>query len=193
MKTNSRSVQVDNGDLESKIALREHFLEKYHKGTHTKVLDCCAGQQQIWKRLRAKYDVDYLVLDKKEIPGTLKIDSIVYLEAGHGIAFDIIDVDTYGLPYRHFSKAVQHLNKPTTFFGTVNANGMTKPQAEETAALGITCKVPDVLIREAATDLFGEILGAIMHPHVIEYAALIVATRHTSMRTKYVGVRVVPR
>jgi hypothetical protein len=193
MKKARADKQLDNTNFESKIVLREHFLEKYHKGTRPKVLDCCAGQQKIWKRLRSRYDVDYLGCDTKVIPGTLHVDSAIYLNSGNGATFDVIDIDTYGCPFRHLEAAAPHVKKPTTFFVTYGHNGMTTPQAAELKALGITFKAPQSLVRMASTELLGELLASLLLPNVIEYAAETEGGKgRATTFVRYIGLRVVP-
>jgi hypothetical protein len=70
--------KTDNKSLAIKLSLRGEFLRKYHPGMFS-VLDCCEGGRQLWKRLMAGRDVEYVGLNAKRERGRLAIDSARFL------------------------------------------------------------------------------------------------------------------
>jgi hypothetical protein len=111
--------KTDNHDPIAKLALRRYFLEKYHNDGSARVLDCCMGSGLLWKSLRLDHPVaKYVGLDVKPKKGRLKIDSVRYLDAG-GWDHDVIDIDTYGSPWKHWFAVLAHVSQPTTVFLTI--------------------------------------------------------------------------
>lgn len=115
----------DNSKLFSKLKLRRHFLNMYHRGdSHPRVLDCCQGSGVIWDTLRKEFDIgNYLGVDLKAKTGRLTIDSKKLLTSDT-LNYDIIDVDVYGQPWEHYEAALPHIKKPTTFFLTLGSAGV---------------------------------------------------------------------
>jgi len=110
--------QTDNSALRAKLALRRHFLENYH-GKPARVLDCCQGQGVLWRQLRTEFDVAlYWGIDLKAKPGRLRLDSAQLL-AQNGLAYNVIDIDTYGSPWRHWLALLPHVRTATTVFLTI--------------------------------------------------------------------------
>jgi hypothetical protein len=159
-------------------------------------LDCCAGEQKIWKELRKTCECSYLGIDKKEIKGTLKMDSVKYLQRGHGAAFDIIDIDTYGCPFRHLAAVVRYIRKPTTVFLTFGLKGVGSINGEALTALGINFPVPRAIAAELSEKLLGDVIVGIVHPHTIEYMTEAPCgsseNRDRGRFTRYVGLRIIP-
>jgi len=113
------SQKTDNHDPRAKLNLRRYFLEKYHRDGHGRVLDCCMGSGFIWRELQREWKVaSYVGLDVKPKKGRLKIDSARYLEAG-GWDHDIIDIDTYGAPWKHWVAMLEHMGTSATAFLTI--------------------------------------------------------------------------
>ena len=113
------SRKTDNHDPRAKLNLRRYFLEKYHRDGSARVLDCCMGAGFIWRELRREWKVaEYLGLDVKPKKGRLKIDSARYLEAG-GWSHDMIDIDTYGSPWRHWFGVLRFAPDVCTVFLTI--------------------------------------------------------------------------
>jgi len=92
-------VQTDNSFLDDKIALRFNHLSKNKK---LLVLDCYAGNSLIWHEIINKYkDIEYLPIDKKNNKQIqLKGDNVKFLNGLNLNKFNIIDLDTYGVPYK---------------------------------------------------------------------------------------------
>lgn len=113
----SSGTKTDNAFLSSKLALRRHFLKKYHADARPYVLDCCMGNGVIWSELRQEFGFDYWGVDVKPKKGRLKIDSVRIL-AQPGWPQDVIDCDTYGSPWKHWHALLPNVVKPTTVFLT---------------------------------------------------------------------------
>jgi hypothetical protein len=114
----------DNAVLESKLALRRHFLRKYHMAQTPAVLDCCQADAAIWSTLRAEFSVRYWGVDRVAKSGRLAIDSVRLL-GQRGLPYDVIDVDTYGSPWQHWQAMLPNIVKPTTVFLTLGRMGTT--------------------------------------------------------------------
>lgn len=105
--------------MSAKLLLRRYFVDKYHQDAAPSVMDCCAGDSTIWNILRKEYNIgNYWGLDKKHIRGRHRIDSARVLEIP-GWSADIIDIDTYGSPWRHYFAMLSNLQGPVTVFLTV--------------------------------------------------------------------------
>jgi hypothetical protein len=93
--------KTDNHDPRAKLELRRYFLRKYHGDGLARVLDCCQGSGLLWGTLRQEFECEsYWGLDLKRKPGRLSIDSSRVL-AQPGWPQDVIDIDTYGSPWKH--------------------------------------------------------------------------------------------
>lgn len=110
--------KTDNGNLSAKLTLRRYFLDKYHdRNFH--VLDCCQGSGVIWNKLRSEYDLaSYWGLDVKRKPGRLRLDSARVLQQP-GWSQNVIDVDTYGSPWEHWSGILANFRDAVTVFLTI--------------------------------------------------------------------------
>ena len=111
--------KTDNSNVNAKLLLRRHFLRKYHMDEPPSVFDCCQGGGVMWSVLRKQFTVkSYWGVDLKPKPGRLKIDSVDVL-ANTGWRFDVIDVDTYGSPWRHFDQILRNGTTDCTVFLTI--------------------------------------------------------------------------
>lgn len=119
--------KTDNHNLPAKLDLRRYYLDKYHKGQPPQVLDCCQGSGVIWSNLKKEYELaSYWGLDLKPKAGRLKLDSVRVL-AQPGWPQDVIDIDAYGSPWKHWAAMLPHVTKPITVFltlGMVKFNGV---------------------------------------------------------------------
>jgi hypothetical protein len=113
-----RAEKVDNRTLDGKLMLRRHFLEKYHADTKAVVLDCCQAEGRIWGQLRGEFSVKYWGVDRVAQHGRMAIDSVRLL-AQPSLPYDVIDVDTYGSPWRHWETMLPNLVKPVSVFLTL--------------------------------------------------------------------------
>ncbi len=111
--------KTDNHNLPAKLELRRHFLRRYHAGQKPSVLDCCQGDGKIWRMLKSEFRLaHYLGFDLKERKGRLKLDSIRFLDQP-GWTADVVDIDTYGSPWKHWLALLRHCDHPVTVFLTL--------------------------------------------------------------------------
>jgi hypothetical protein len=115
--------KTDNADPRAKLDLRRYFLRKYH-AQPPHVLDCCQGDGLLWQTLRREFTLSsYWGLDLKPKKGRLTIDSVRVL-ALPGRPHDVIDVDTYGSPWKHWKAILPQVDRPTTVFLTMGQVSM---------------------------------------------------------------------
>jgi hypothetical protein len=130
--------KTDNHNQAAKLAVRRYFLRKYHGhecADMLEVLDCCQGVGTIWRALRQEFVCDtYLGVDLKPLKGRLKIDSVRLLDQA-GWKYNVIDVDTYGAPWKHWFALLRHAPHSLTVFltiGIVNIGGISSQADNET-------------------------------------------------------------
>lgn len=114
------SRKTDNANLGAKLDLRRYFLRKYHAdGQPIRVFDCCQGSGVIWRQLRKEFDVtSYWGVDLKPKAGRLTVDSQRIL-VQPGMCENVIDIDTYGSPWKHWAALLPGLNRDATVFLTI--------------------------------------------------------------------------
>lgn len=113
------SKKTDNHNPKVKFDLRRYFLSKYHIHEPPRVFDCCQGSGLLWNQLKQEYQVaSYWGVDLKPKAGRLKVDSSRILEQS-GWSFDVIDVDAYGSPWKHWSHILRNASDGVTVFLTV--------------------------------------------------------------------------
>jgi hypothetical protein len=112
--------KTDNQTIDSKLALRRYFLEKYHGDGPIKVLDCCQATGKIWLNLRKTFVLDeYWGVDVVPRKGRLKIDSTRILNQ-EGWEANIVDIDTYGSPWKHWFRLLKTApSHPVSVFLTI--------------------------------------------------------------------------
>jgi hypothetical protein len=150
-----KNSKTDNTNLRVKLELRRYFLRKYHHHTPAHVLDCCMGNGLLWKTLAREFRLaSYWGVDVKPKAGRLKIDSARIL-AQRGWTQNIIDIDTYGSPWKHWRALLPNVTQPTTIFLTFTVGSFNRLEPQLLEALGITFnrKFPFA----AVTDEFFEI------------------------------------
>ncbi|HEY7195544.1 MAG TPA: hypothetical protein VH439_17505 [Gemmatimonadales bacterium] len=184
----------DNTGWHSKLALRRHFLARYHAQQKPVVLDCCQGEARIWTTLRAEFPCTYWGVDQEKKKGRLKIDSTRLL-AQPALPYDVIDIDTYGSPWGHWRTLLPHVTKPTTVFLTLGSLKGNVPAIDHAVldALGISklkTKPPVTITWKFAETAVGACLGlALDYPlAVVEAGEALPA----SVSARYFGVRLEP-
>jgi len=186
--------RTDNANLVSKLALRRYFLRKYHDEKPPHVMDCCQGTGVIWSRLRLEFElVSYWGIDEKPRKGRLKIDSARILSQP-GWPQDVIDIDTYGSPWKHWRSLLPNLSRPTTVFLTigVGGNGIRRKigsDSLEALQLGtLTTKIPHGI--EVRLGVFAVSYCLAMG---CDYATMMeVAESPPGRNARYIGVRLEP-
>jgi hypothetical protein len=138
--------KTDNHNLRAKLDLRRYFLRKYHSNEPARVLDCCQGSGVIWRQLRREFDIgSYWGVDVKPQAGRLKIDSVRILQQP-GWTQNVIDIDTYGSPWKHWAAMLSMVNGPVTVLLTIGRGGPNRIRLgrEELCALGLPVRVHEM-------------------------------------------------
>jgi len=185
--------KTDNHDPAAKLELRRWFLREYHAVGPLDVLDCCQGSGHLWGQLRQEFQVDrYWGLDTKPKQGRLKLDSMRVL-AQPGWTQNVIDIDTYGSPWKHWLALLPNLTQPTTVFLTIGqlriGGGQVDRIALESVGIG-GLKLP-------------QSLGTKLHDFAVRYCltrcydyGLITVSAMESVsdgNARYVGIRLEKR
>lgn len=184
----------DNGNLEAKLALRRYFLQRYANDSAS-VLDCCQGQGVLWGRLRSEFNIkSYFGVDLKSKPGRIKIDSVRILDQP-GWPFTVIDVDTYGSPWRHWQALIKHLRHPATVFLTIGmvkiGGGNTSIESVMAMQIDLKSAIPTTL-KTKADERFGLTYSlATAQQHGLEIVEAV-ESKTDSRTVRYVGVRLKP-
>lgn len=181
--------KVDNANLPAKLDLRRYFLEKYHAGEPPDVLDCCQGSGVIWTALRKQFAVrTYWGLDEKPKKGRLQLDS-ARVVAQPGWTQNVVDVDTYGSPWKHWEGIMANLSRPTTVFLTIGHWGIGLTDKLVFQALGIPRKTPPSI----ATKLSRVALLYCVTRYASSVDILEIVEAESDGTARYLGVRVQPK
>lgn len=91
-----KTVLTDNSYLKEKVKLRQDTIPQ----KNIKVLSCFGGDNKIWEKVSNGYKIDVDIIDilKKDMI-YLKGDNIKYLSSMELSKYDVIDLDSYGIPY----------------------------------------------------------------------------------------------
>lgn len=187
--------KTDNGNLIAKIVLREYFLDRYHAGKETTVLDCCEGDGVIWGRLSDGRDCRRFGLDLKPSPGRLRMDSRRFLLSGN-VAYDVVDIDTYGSPWGHWTNLLPRVMRPMTVFLTCGLVQIFGGNVEDVVRrrMGLvfpSLHVPASLINRLNPIIPERMIGlAWLHNLRIIEAVEALSERRT---VRYFGIRLEPR
>jgi len=183
------SDQVDNSHGAAKLALRRQLLNGLERRP-LRVLDCCAGSEQMWGTLRQEYKVRYTGLDVKKKAGRLKIDSRRYLESADLTSFDVIDVDTYGSPWEHWETIARKVRGPLVVFLTLGlgARGLTCWGYAARRVLGVPANTPDALVLSAAMENLDVMITGTARCEVLE-----IWEGFPHGDTRYIGIKLGPK
>ena len=186
--------KTDNHNPEAKLKLRRYFLEKYHSDGSAKVFDCCQGGGVMWTALRRTHPVQsYWGVDIKPKKGRVKIDSVRVLQQP-GLKQNVIDIDTYGSPWKHWMAMLPNLARPTTVFLTIGQNKMVggfqgAPPKELVEVLGIPKSTPPSI----SANLWDLATGALLEKGS-KVATISEAVEVSSTgNARYIGVRLEPK
>lgn len=117
------SIKTDNHNSGAKLELRRHYLRTYHGAGDARVLDCFQGGGKLWTTLQREFKLaSYWGLDLKPRKGRLKLDSARVLDQ-RGWTENVIDLDAYGSPWKHYQALVRNAQTSCTVFLTI---GMVK-------------------------------------------------------------------
>jgi hypothetical protein len=96
------AIKTDNSFLQYKIKLREENLPKKNV---IKILDCFAGGQVIWNKIKGKnkninFEIVSIDRNAKYRKNYILVgDNLKYMAGIDMSKYDIIDLDAYGVPY----------------------------------------------------------------------------------------------
>lgn len=185
-------MSTDNANLPSKLALRRSFLREVRppEGGKLRVFDACQGEGVIWGTLRREFPTVYLGVDEKPKAGRLRVDSALVL-ARPGWRYDVVDIDTYRQPWRHWAQVVANGSGRMTVFLTIGESSGIRSQLSNDGmdALGLTA-LADVMpygIRFQLTEFVVDHIIAKVAEH--GWSIERVAESPRSIKARYVGVR----
>lgn len=187
-----QATKTDNHNADAKLDLRRYFLRKYHSDGFAKVLDCCQGSGILWQCLRSEFEISsYWGVDKKDKKGRLKIDSVRILQQ-KGLQQDVIDVDTYGSPWKHWEAMLPNLSKATTVFLTIGSN--SSAMGSETTQAINAMKLP----KHAPRRLHQLVCHAFALPYLLAQAESFctiveMVESGSTGNARYIGVRLEPK
>lgn len=157
------------------------------------MLDCRMGSGVIWKRLREEIKVaSYWGVDLKAKKGRLKLDSIRILQQP-GLKENIIDIDTYGSPWKHWLALLPNIAHDVTVFLTLGQlQTGTVGSVGDDALLAAGFKFPTLKIPQGfhvkLRDIFPYYLLAKGQTDAIMITEAVEAVSDGNAR--YVGVRI---
>ena len=189
----ANSKKTDNHNPKVKLDLRRYFLDKYHKQHQPRVFDCCQGSGVLWSQLKQEYQLgSYWGVDLKPKAGRLKVDSSRILEQA-GWSYDVIDVDAYGSPWKHWSHILRNATDDVTVFLTVGmvriAGGGNLDQTQKNI-LGISSPNVPPGIQGKLHELSAKYLLALTGVHC---TISEVKEAFPSNNARYIGVRLEKR
>lgn len=139
---------MENSHLAVKIELRQHFLKRYHAEGPRRVFDAFQANGLLWAILRKEFPLTtYWGVDLVEKKGRIKIDSARVL-VQPGWRENIIDLDAYGSPWKHWLGMLAVASHSLTVFLTLGSRKgiQRRPLSKmEKALLEIPFKLPRAL------------------------------------------------
>lgn len=185
--------KTDNHNPEGKLKLRQYFLEKYHRDGTGKVFDCCQGGGLMWTTLRRTHPVaSYWGVDVKPKKGRLQLDSVRVLQQS-GMPEDIIDIDTYGSPWKHWFALLPNIHQPTTIFLTIGST-MYKGATDSAALAALGCTFQHQKLPAAFFGKRDEIVVSHSLARGCDFVTMIEAVEAVSTGSaRYIGLRVAPK
>lgn len=186
------STKTDNHNLETKLALRRHFLETYHRAEPPRVLDCFQGAGVLWGVLRREFQIrSYWGVDVKPKAGRLRIDSVRILEQRGWVA-DVVDLDCYGSPWKYWRHLVRTFEGDSVTVllthGRVLVGG---GKADRTVLDMMGCRFHALKMPDCIGDMIGKhALGfAIGAARDAGLRAVEVREAFPQYRARYIGIR----
>ena len=139
----TQQIKTDNRRLDLKIQLRRMVLDQARLG-ELRVLDLCAGEGLVWRTMKRFVKLaDYVPVDiSPRLPGTLHGDVMEdrFLSAFDLTHYTVIDIDTYGEPWKPWRHIYERLTRATAVFlthGAVSSPGGANISQFAREALGI--------------------------------------------------------
>ncbi len=111
--------KTDNHNPGAKLELRRYFLNRYHQTGERNVFDACQAAGRLWHQLGQEFKLDtYWGVDVKPKKGRLMVDSVRVLDQP-GWTQNVVDVDAYGSPWKHWFAILKHCDHAVTVFLTI--------------------------------------------------------------------------
>jgi hypothetical protein len=185
--------KTDNHDPRGKLLLRSHFLQKYHSDGQADVLDCCQGSAVMWTTLQQDHVIrSYWGVDLKPKKGRMKIDSVRILQQ-RGWPQNVVDVDTYGSPWKHWFAILDNLTQPTTVFLTIGST-MFKGSTDSAVLAAIGCTFDHSRISPVFLGKLSEFGTSYCLAKGCDFATIVEAVEAVSSgNARYIGVRLEPK
>jgi hypothetical protein len=187
------SKKTDNHDPRAKLLLRRHFLERYHSDGEADVLDCCQAGGLLWSEIKTTHKIArYWGVDLKPKKGRLKIDSVRILQQA-GWPQNVIDIDTYGEPWKHWEAMLPNVQKPVTVFLTIatikmGGGGNISNVLKEALGVHRLPSIPQCFLGKLADKGVD-----IMLSHAHKFATIMECVEASSTgNARYIGVRLEP-
>jgi|ERR1051326_9168295 hypothetical protein len=112
---------MENSHLAVKLELRRHFLRRYHARGERRVFDAFQAKGLLWSVLRKEFPLaSYWGVDVVEKKGRIKIESSRVLSQA-GWRENIIDLDAYGSPWKHWLGTLAAADHSLTVFLTLGS------------------------------------------------------------------------
>lgn len=153
-----KQVQTDNSYFADKVFLRLNHLPVEKEIT---VLDCFSGNGTIWNEVKRRTDkkITILRIEKESRKGIyLKGDNLKYLAGMDLNAFDIIDLDAYGVPFKQLQIIFEQRPKSTifvTFIQTIYVQLPIELLTYSGYTLEMIQKIPSLFFRKAMEIMTG--------------------------------------
>ncbi len=185
--------KTDNSHLEAKLKLRRYFLNKYHADGDVRVFDCCQGSGIIWEKLRGEYQVQtYWGVDLKPKKGRVVVDSARVLQCG--LTENVVDIDTYGSPWKHYFNFSKTIAKPVTVFLTwgivrIGGGNLCKETMKANGWSKFTLKAPKALFVKLEQNTLSYLLSS-----GCKNGNMIIEAKRMAVEGNaiYIGLRILP-
>lgn len=181
----------DNSNLAAKLDLRRHFLARYHSAGRLDVFDGFQASGVIWATLRAEFKTtSYWGVDILGKKGRLKIDSARILGKA-GWHHNVVDLDAYGSPWKHWFNLLLTADHAVTVFLTVRSfvGFRNRLSILEQQCLGIPFDLPKSIASHLGVLAVNRMLAQASERFTIAEAL----EAFPSLNMRYFGLRLEPK
>lgn len=146
----------------------------------------------MWNAIRRTHPVtSYWGVDVKPKKGRLKIDSIRVLQ--QGVSQNVIDIDTYGSPWKHWFAMLPNLIKATTVFLTIGST-MFKGATDSAVLAALDCVFTRIKLPQTFYGRLDEIGVNYCLSRGCDFVTISEAVEVSSTgNARYIGVRLEPK
>src|SRR5262249_34311674 len=145
------------------------------------------------KVLRREYPCSYWGVDVKRRPGGLQVDSLRVIGIGR-LDADVIDVDTYGSPWKHWMALLPQITRPTTVFVTEGIVRMGGGVVDSIIGEAMGLRFPSLRMPTSLAPKLGRqswrYAAALARNHGLRVEAIVEALHEGTAR--YYGFRLAP-